>query len=277
MSDIDAGTLKVTLTAANGTLTLANTNGLTFSGGDGIADATLTFSGQQSAINAALDGLRFSPTPGYAGTASISIVSDDQGQSGSGGARSDSDAVAINVQAISQPVKVVGFDVQRGALQRSFVRYVDLVFESKAGLSQLLAEDRLRVRHMGIGGGSNTPLDLTGVTKAVGNEIQLDFGVEGITGSRTSRLLDGYYRVSLDTDANGTFETVRTFYRLVGDTNSDQRVDSNDLDVVATAFGTSGANLDGDVNGDGVVNAQDRNIVRKQQGRALSGGLTIND
>ena len=103
ISDLDAGNqaVAVTLTATNGTLTLSGTTGLTFTTGDGTADASMAFTGTLVNINAALDGLKFSPTAGYSGSATVQIVTDDQGNTGSGGAASDSDTVSITVNAVS--------------------------------------------------------------------------------------------------------------------------------------------------------------------------------
>jgi hypothetical protein len=99
VDDVDAGAgpVRVTLGAAGGTLTLTTTAGLSFTAGDGAADASMAFAGSPAAVNAALDGLRFDPTPGFSGAASLTIQSDDQGNSGSGGAKTDSDTVAITV------------------------------------------------------------------------------------------------------------------------------------------------------------------------------------
>jgi VCBS repeat-containing protein len=99
IADVDAASspVQVQLTATNGTLTLSGTSGLTFSVGDGTADATMTFTGTISAINSALEGLTFTPTTQFAGTASVQIVTNDQGATGSGGAQSDTDSVSISV------------------------------------------------------------------------------------------------------------------------------------------------------------------------------------
>jgi hypothetical protein len=99
MSDVDAGAspVQVSLSAANGTMTLAQTAGLTFITGDGLADANLSFTGTIAAINSALDGLTFTPTIDYVGPASIQFLTDDQGNSGSGLALADSDTININV------------------------------------------------------------------------------------------------------------------------------------------------------------------------------------
>jgi hypothetical protein len=59
----------VTLSATHGTLTLSQLTGLTFTVGDGTADATMTFTGTMANINAALNGLTYAPTADYNGAA----------------------------------------------------------------------------------------------------------------------------------------------------------------------------------------------------------------
>jgi hypothetical protein len=105
VSDSDAGSnaLQVTLTGTNGVITLAGTTGLTFTVGDGTADGTMTFTGTTSSINAALAGMSFAPTTDFNGAASLQIVTNDQGNTGTGGASSDSDTVAITVNPVNDP------------------------------------------------------------------------------------------------------------------------------------------------------------------------------
>src|SRR6185436_11451872 len=69
ISDVDAGasSVHVTLTATNGTLTLSGITGLSFTTGDGTADATLVFTGTVANINAALSGMFFAPTANFNG------------------------------------------------------------------------------------------------------------------------------------------------------------------------------------------------------------------
>jgi hypothetical protein len=69
----------VTLVGINGLITLGSTSGLSFLAGDGTVDASMTFDGSLADINNALAGLRFSPTPGYHGAASLQIITNDQG------------------------------------------------------------------------------------------------------------------------------------------------------------------------------------------------------
>jgi hypothetical protein len=99
ISDVDAGSnsLKVTLTSTHGTLTLSGTSGLAFTVGDGTKDATMTFTGNLTNINAALNGLIYEPTNGYDGPATIQLTTDDQGNTGSGGAKTDTDTINVTI------------------------------------------------------------------------------------------------------------------------------------------------------------------------------------
>jgi hypothetical protein len=99
IADPDAGNLPVqeTLTATNGTLTLGSTATLSFSVGTGTNNSTMTFTGTVAAINSALQGLTYRPNSNFVGAASVTVNSNDQGFLGSGGAKSDNDAVTVNV------------------------------------------------------------------------------------------------------------------------------------------------------------------------------------
>ena len=103
VDDIDAGgsPVQVTLSVTNGTLTLSGIAGLSFTTGTGAGDVTVGFSGTLAAINAALDGLTYAPTSGYAGSAGLAIVTDDLGNTGSGGPLTAIGSVGITVTAIN--------------------------------------------------------------------------------------------------------------------------------------------------------------------------------
>ena len=75
--DADTANLTVTLSAQHGVLTLSGTAGLTFAAGDGDSDATMTFSGTQADINAALDGMKFTPDAQYTGAANVTVTTSD--------------------------------------------------------------------------------------------------------------------------------------------------------------------------------------------------------
>ena len=100
ISDPDAGSddVKVTLTADHGKLTLGGLAGLLFTSGDGTGDATMTFTGPIPAVNAALNLLTFAPDANYDGSdAKLTILTNDQGNNGSGGENSDTDSVNVTV------------------------------------------------------------------------------------------------------------------------------------------------------------------------------------
>ncbi len=99
VADPDAGSslLKVSLSVSQGTLSLSGIAGLTFVVGDGTADPSMEFTGTLTAINAALNGLIFTPTS--LGAATLAIVTNDQDVAGGGGAKTDTDTIALNVYA----------------------------------------------------------------------------------------------------------------------------------------------------------------------------------
>ncbi|HUL07993.1 MAG TPA: tandem-95 repeat protein, partial [Candidatus Acidoferrum sp.] len=112
VSDVDAVGIgvQVTLTATNGTLTLAGTSGLTVTGN---GTDTVVITGRMSNINNALNGLVFQPTGDFNGSANLTITTNDQGNSGAGGPLSDTDSIAITVNAVNDaPVNTVPLATQ---------------------------------------------------------------------------------------------------------------------------------------------------------------------
>ncbi|MCW5692908.1 MAG: FecR domain-containing protein [Pseudolabrys sp.] len=75
--DADTQVLTVTVSVTHGVVSLAGIAGLTFASGNGASGATLTFSGTQAAINAALHGMMFTPPADFNGAASLTITTDD--------------------------------------------------------------------------------------------------------------------------------------------------------------------------------------------------------
>ena len=109
ISDPDAGSadVEVTLSMTNGTISLNGTVGLTFSVGDGVSDASMTFTGTMAAINTALNGLIYAPTAEYNGADTITLITNDLGNTGSGGALSDTDNIGITINAVNDPPTAV--------------------------------------------------------------------------------------------------------------------------------------------------------------------------
>jgi hypothetical protein len=102
VADVDAanppsdGVITVTLTATNGTLNLSGTAGLSFNSGSN-GSAAMSFDGTIPNINTALNGMTFTPTNNFTGSASVGILSNDQGKTGPGGVKTDDDTVSITV------------------------------------------------------------------------------------------------------------------------------------------------------------------------------------
>lgn len=111
VSDPDAVNqpIQVALTAMNGVLNLAptSTTPLVFTVGDGTNDATMTFSATVPEINTALATLTFTPTANFNGMASVRLVTNDLGNTGVGGAQTDSDQVAITVTPVNDNPRAV--------------------------------------------------------------------------------------------------------------------------------------------------------------------------
>ena len=103
ISDSDAGgnLLHVSLTSTNGVFSLSRTTGLSFNLGDGLNDSGMQFQGSIADLNAALDGLVFLAAPEFNGVAQLTVTTNDLGNSGSGGAQSDTDVLMIVVMPVN--------------------------------------------------------------------------------------------------------------------------------------------------------------------------------
>ncbi|WP_395690903.1 tandem-95 repeat protein [Piscinibacter sp.] len=91
VADIDSGSLTTTLSAANGTLTLGSTAGVTVTGN---GSGTVTITGSAAAINTALNGTTFAPTANYSGSTTVTVSTSD-------GSASDTDSIAINITPVA--------------------------------------------------------------------------------------------------------------------------------------------------------------------------------
>jgi VCBS repeat-containing protein len=87
VSDVDSPTLTSTLSVGNGTLSVATGTGATVAGN---GSGTVTLSGTQAQINAALDALRYTSASGFSGTDTLTLATTD-------GALTDTDQVSIQV------------------------------------------------------------------------------------------------------------------------------------------------------------------------------------
>lgn len=90
--------LEVTLTPTNGAITLADHDNVTITRNE---DGTISVEGLASEVNAALDGLVFTPDSNFSGKATIRVVTDDLGNFGGPGSLTDTDDIIIEVTPIA--------------------------------------------------------------------------------------------------------------------------------------------------------------------------------
>ena len=106
VADADAfpNDLEVTLNAAQGSFSLAQTTGLTFIGGDGTNDFYMLFRGSVAEINAALSTITYTPVNNFFGGDTFSITTKDLGLSGG---LQDTDNIAITINNVNDAPTVV--------------------------------------------------------------------------------------------------------------------------------------------------------------------------
>jgi VCBS repeat-containing protein len=243
--DAGAGPVQVTLTAANGSLNLNGTAGLTFTVGDGTGDTTMTFTGTLAAINTALNGLSFNPTANYNGAASVQITTNDQGNTGAGGALSDTDTVTITVNSVNDPP--VANDDTAGPVFLSSILEIPV--------ADLLANDT----------DIDLPPDTLSIT-AVSNAVNGIVSIDTVTGIISFRATAGYsgtasFDYTLDDGNGGTdtgtvtidVESQLELSSILNDTEP-EGADGFVMNGAAAAdwagFAVSGG---GDINGDGLA------------------------
>lgn len=107
--DVDAGSgvVSISLAVGHGSLTLGQTTGLDFITGDGTNDSQLTFNGTLTNVNGALNGLTYQPQQDFHGAETIQLAVNDQGNTGTGGAKTAATTVNVTVNNTnSAPVAV---------------------------------------------------------------------------------------------------------------------------------------------------------------------------
>lgn len=101
VNDIDAGSGQITVSfsALYGRLTLATTNQLTFTRGNGIRDRRMIFQGQLSAVNAALDQITYLAANNFPDDI-LTITVNDNGNTGSEAGLTAEHSIAVVFQGI---------------------------------------------------------------------------------------------------------------------------------------------------------------------------------
>ena len=176
--------------------------------------------------------------------------------------------------SVNYTLNLQGLDsqtVQNGSVGRSYVRYVTLTMGTSQGLAEAVASlgtsaARIRMVFAGLTGTQAINKNLTGLVTAVGRELRIDFGINGVGGDRNSSLGDGVYRIQLDLDGDGKIDFSTVFHRLFGDVDGNGVVNDTDIALVQAAQNQSGLSLATDLNGDGMVDLTDLNNVKRRKG-----------
>jgi hypothetical protein len=241
---------------------------------DGLGTNTLSLSGADAGVFELVANqlrLKAGTVLNYATqkTYSVTVNVDDTTVGGTPDASVD---YTLNLQGFD------GITVQNGAVGRSYVRYVTLTFGTSQGLAEAVssigtATPRIRLLWGGAGGKVWSPRTLTSSMVSVsGNQLLFDFGPQGIGGTANSAVGDGLYRLRVDLDGSvdsagkRLSEVVANFFRLFGDVDGNGLVNQADVTAVTLAQGTTGLTLAADLDGDGDVDADDLNNVKKRLG-----------
>ncbi len=226
VSDVDAngGTETTTLSVSDGTISLASTNGLTFSKGTGTKDTTETFTGTLSAINNAIATIKYQPTSGYFGSDTLNSSTDDNGNTGTGGAMTTSSSVGITVNNVNPTDKgtIVNQNYNDGQAKVSIA--TSQAFSDSLGLT-------LTYSATGLPKG----LTINQTTGQITGTVDHDASINAPKTSGSGATLDGTYSV-VETASDGQG----------GSTNQTFTIDSkNQAPVVGTKTANQ-SNSDGD-------------------------------
>jgi hypothetical protein len=103
--DSEGGQEQVSLAVNHGTITLSSTAGLTINGGANNSSSVM-FTGTLADLNAALAGLVYTPSVNFFGADSLGVTINDLGNTGTGGAQSDGQIVALTVNQVATHLQV---------------------------------------------------------------------------------------------------------------------------------------------------------------------------
>jgi VCBS repeat-containing protein len=119
-----------------GVLTLNGTAGLAFTLGDGTGDSQMTFTGTQTSINAALDGLVYTPSLNFVGAPVLTVTTNDQGRFGAGLVLTDADTVALTVAAVNDAPVITAAPTTNIVANPSFESFSNWTNISGSGLER---------------------------------------------------------------------------------------------------------------------------------------------
>ncbi len=206
VSDVDAGNspLSVTLSVLHGTLELAAGSGVTVSGS---GSNTLVLSGSQDAINALLaGGVTYQGEQDFNGQDALTMVTNDLGNTGSGGPLSDTDVLPIEVEPVNDaPVTQVPGSLQvkeDGSLSLTGISVKD-VDAGSAPISMVLRVEHGVLTLLGAAGAVSVQGAGTSVVTLVGSLDDLNGLLAGNLHYEPARDFWGLDNLSITTSDQG--------------------------------------------------------------------------
>ncbi|MDX7790104.1 retention module-containing protein [Aeromonas caviae] len=206
VSDVDAGNspLSVTLSVLHGTLELAAGSGVTVSGS---GSNTLVLSGSQDAINALLaGGVTYQGEQDFNGQDALTMVTNDLGNTGSGGSLSDTDVLPIEVEPVNDaPVTQVPGSLQvkeDGSLSLTGISVKD-VDAGSAPISMVLRVEHGVLTLLGAAGAVSVQGAGTSVVTLVGSLDDLNGLLAGNLHYEPARDFWGQDNLSITTSDQG--------------------------------------------------------------------------
>lgn len=206
VSDVDAGNspLSVTLSVLHGTLELAAGSGVTVSGS---GSNTLVLSGSQDAINALLaGGVTYQGEQDFNGQDALTMVTNDLGNTGSGGPLSDTNVLPIEVEPVNDaPVTQVPGSLQvkeDGSLSLTGISVKD-VDAGSAPISMVLRVEHGVLTLLGAAGAVSVQGAGTSVVTLVGSLDDLNGLLAGNLHYEPARDFWGLDNLSITTSDQG--------------------------------------------------------------------------
>jgi VCBS repeat-containing protein len=159
VADVDAGegtgAIKVTLSVGSGTLTIATgvAGGLTATQMTGNGTGTVVLRGPIAAVNATLAaGAAYLGNLNFSGTDTLTIVADDLGNTGAGGALTDSKTVRIRVESSADQIAALQASIATLYAQSAVNQgQANSLFKKLENAQTALAQNKLKVAYNLIG------------------------------------------------------------------------------------------------------------------------------
>ena len=100
-ADGSSASLELSLSVSQGTVSFSQNTGLNFLSGNGLDNSSIVVTGTANDLNNAIDGLVYTPNANYNGSDTLAINVNDQGASGTGGAQTASELLALTINPVN--------------------------------------------------------------------------------------------------------------------------------------------------------------------------------